>query len=166
MEKEKFNYEMPPISRWVWIPFDLKYPVSDYNGSKPPLSIIEMGKKKGIVAFRNNSTHEADGEICIDSIGMTTDIERGTWISIKRIHKTCWVTDRYYIMVDVSGQIFIRELLPGDNNKTIRYVSSSFPDGPHIEIQLDRIVVMFSLVQGFCIPRPNRNIVISTTSQL
>jgi hypothetical protein len=149
-------YKKPPISTLVWIPLDRKLPVADYNGINPPLSIIEMGKKKGIIAFRNTSKYEADGEIYIDTIGMATDIEPGMRIAIKSIDKLDWQTDRYYLIIDISGQISIRELLPGDNKKTVKYVSLSYPDGPHKELLLDRIAAIFAIVDGNCIPRPKR----------
>jgi len=155
-EEESSGYSIAPISRWVWIPFDLKLPVADYNGIKPPLSVIPMGTKKGIVAFRNTSKYDADGELYIDHIGMATGIEPGTKIAIKRIDKTDWRPDRYYLIIDASGQISIWELRPGDNKTTVRYVSTSSPEGPHMELPLERIVALFSLVDGTCIPRPRR----------
>jgi hypothetical protein len=164
-EEDNSGYGIPPISVLVWIPLDLKLPVADYNGINLPLSIIEIGKKKGIVAFRKISKYEADGEIYTDTIGMATDIEPGTRIAIKRINKKDWQTDRYYLIIDVSGQISIRELLPGNDEKTVKYVSLSSPDGPHKELSLDRIAAIFTIVDGNSIPRPKRNIVTISASQ-
>jgi|GEM_PF-3086447 len=159
------NYKKPPISILVWIPLDQKLPVADYNGINPPLSVIEMGKKKGIVAFRNTSKYEADGEIYIDTIGMATDIEPGMRIAIKRIDKQDWQTDRYYVIIDTSGQISIRELLPGVTKNSIRYISVSSPDGPHKELSLERIASIFAIVDGNCIPRPKKATIITSTPQ-
>jgi len=158
------DYEMKQISHWVWIPFDLRLPVADYNGNNQPLSIIKIGREKGIVVFANASQHEAEGEIYIDHIGMATDIEPGTRIAIKRINKTDWQTDRYYVIIDTSSQISVWELLPGDDKKTVRYVSLSSPDGPHKELSLDRISAVFTIVGGTYIPKPKRTGRISSTS--
>jgi hypothetical protein len=88
---------------------------------------------------------------------MATDIEPGTRVAIKRIDKMDWQTDRYYVIIDASGQISIRELLPGDDEKTVRYVSTGSPEGPHKILRLERIVAIFSIVDGNCIPKPKRN---------
>jgi hypothetical protein len=165
MEEEYRGYGTPPRSSLVWIPFDLKLPIADYNGINPPLSIIQMENLKGIIANRNASKYDADGEIYIDHIGMMTYIEPGTRIAIKRINKMDWRPDRYYVIVDASGQISIWELLPGDNEKTVRYVSTSAPEGPHMILPLERIVAIFSIVDGNCIPRPKRNAIITSTNQ-
>jgi hypothetical protein len=164
-EEENSGYDAKQISRWVWIPFDLKLPIADYDGNKPPLSVITMGTKKGIIAFRNTSKYDADGELYIDHIGMATGIEPGTKIAIKRIDKTDWRPDRYYLIIDASGQISIWELRPGEDKKTVRYVSTSSPEGPHMELPLERIVAIFSLVDGTCIPKPKRNSVTASTPQ-
>jgi hypothetical protein len=167
MKEKNIGYGIPPASALVWIPFDLKLPVADYNGTNPATSLIKIGEQKGIITYQNTSKYEADGEIYIDTIGMTTDIEPGTRIAIKRINKEDWQTDRYYVIIDASGQISIRELLPGDDKKTIKYISTSAPEGPHMELSLDRIVVIFNIVDGTCIPRPKRNsITISSTQQI
>jgi hypothetical protein len=165
VNEENSGFGISPGSSLAWIPFDLKLPVAEYKGINPPLSVIEMGNKKGIVAFRNSSKFESDGEIYIDTIGMATDIEPGMRVAIKRINKVDWQTDRYYVIIDASGQISIRELLPGDNKKTIKYISTSAPEGPHMELSLDRIVAMFCIVDGTYIPRPKRNTVIAATTQ-
>ncbi|OQP44247.1 hypothetical protein A4H97_33380 [Niastella yeongjuensis] len=162
-ENEKWGFENPSKSFLVWIPLDLAIPVADYRGTNSPLSFTQIGERKGIVAFRNSSKHEADGEIYIDHIGMATDLEPGSRIAIKRINKIDWQTDRYYLIIDISDQVSIRELLPGDDNETIKYVSTRNPDGPHMELLLDRIVAIFSLVDGNCIPRPKRNNTIAST---
>lgn len=163
-QEENSGYGIPPISVLVWIPFDQKLPVVDYNGINPPLSIIQIIKKKGIIAFRNTSKYEADGEIYIDHIGMATEIEPGTKLAIKRIDKRDWKTDRYYVIIDASDQINIWELLPGDDKKTVRYISTKAPEGPHMELPFDRIVAIFTIVDGTCIPKPKRNNVIVSTS--
>lgn len=159
------NYKKPPSSTLVWIPLDPKLPVADYNGINPPLSVVEIGAKMGIVTFRNTSKYEADGEIYIDHIGMATDIEPGMRIAIKRINKEDWQTDCYYLIIDASNQKSIRELLPGDDDKTVRYVSLSAPEGPHKALSFERIVAIFSIVDGNCIPRPKRNSIAVSTSQ-
>lgn len=158
------NYGPPPKSLLVWIPFDLKLPVADYNGINQPLSVIQMAKKKGIVAFRNSSKYDGDGEIYIDHIGMATGIEPGTKITIKRIDKKDWKMDRFYLIIDASGQVSVWELLPGDGKKTVKYISTSAPEGPYMELPLERIDAMFSIVDGNCIPRPKRNSLITSTS--
>lgn len=165
MNEDKMSYGIPPPSVLVWIPFELKLPVVDYNGINPVISLLKVEEKKGIVAYRNTSKYEADGEIFIDQLGMATGIEPGTRIAIKRINKQDWQTDRYYLIIDASGQISVRELLPGDDEKTIRYISLSTPDGPHKILPLERIVAMFSIVDGNCIPRPKRNSIITSTTQ-
>lgn len=154
---ENKGHEMTATSFLVWVPLDLQMPVVDYNGTKPPLSLIEIADKMGIVTFRSTSKYDADGELYIDHIGMATDIEPGTRIAIRRIDKMDWQTDRYYVIIDASGQISIRELLPGDDEKTVRYVSTGLPEGPHKIMRLERIVAIFSFVDGHCIPKPKRN---------
>jgi len=156
-ENDTTGYGIAPASPFVWIPFEMKGLVVDYNGTKPHLSIIQMGKKKGIIADRNNSPYDADGEIYVNHIGTATNIEPGTRIAIKRINKEDWQTDCYYLIIDVSDQKSIRELLPGDDKKTVRYISTSAPDGPHKTLELKRIAAMFSIVDGNCIPIPKRN---------
>jgi hypothetical protein len=156
-QEDSKGYEMTATSFLVWIPLDLNMPVVDYNGTKPPLSLTQMADKMGIVTFRSTSKYDADGELYIDHIGMATDIEPGTRIAIRRIDKIDWQPDRYYVIIDASGQISVRELLPGDDEKTVRYVSTGFPEGPHRILQLERIEAIFSFVDGHCIPKPKRN---------
>ena len=156
-EDGKRSYKRAPRSPLVWIPYDREFSVIDYNGTKLPISFIQMESRKGIVTHRNTSIYDADGEIYVDHIGMSTGIEPGTRIAIKRINKTDWQTDRYYVIIDESDQISIRELLPGDDEKTIRYVSQNIPEGPHMVLPLDRIAAIFSIVDGNYIPKPKRN---------
>lgn len=123
IQKKKVGNEKLPISPWVLIPFDMKFPVVEYNGPRPVPSIIQSGTKKGMVTFRNTSGYLADGEIYIDHIGMTTEIEPGTILVIKRIDKQDWKTDRYYVIIDASDQMGIWELLADDDDKKVRLVS-------------------------------------------
>jgi hypothetical protein len=164
-ENDIIGYDIAPRSPFVWIPFDKQLPTIEYNGINPPLSVIQMGEKKGVVAFRHNSKHVADGEIFIDHIGMATEIEPGTKLTIRRIDKRDWKTDRYYVIIDASGQISIWELLPGDDEKTVRFVSTRTPDGPHMLLPLERIEVIFSIIDGNCIPKPKRNSLNVSSSQ-
>jgi len=164
-KEENKSYKKPPKSYLVWIPFDLNLPVADYNGINPPLSFIQMGEQKGIVTFRNTSKYNADGEIYIDHIGMATDIEPGTRIALRRINKMDWQPDRYYLIVDASGQPSIWELLAGDDEKTVRCVSTNPLESRHKVLQLDRIEAIFSIVDGNCIPKPKRNSVSAAASQ-
>jgi hypothetical protein len=150
----------------VWIPFDQKLPITDdYNITMPPLSIIQMGKQKGIVAYRNTSKYNAEGEIFVGQTGMATDIEPATRIAIKRINKTDWKADRYYVIVDASEEISICELLPGDDEKTIRFVSTKSPEGPHKVFPFERILAIFKIVDGNYIPTPKRNSAIASIAQ-
>jgi hypothetical protein len=165
IREENKDYEKSPASILVWIPFDHRLPVVDYNGTKPTISLIKFGEKKGIVAYRNTSKYEADGEIFVGQTGMAADIEPSTRIAIKRINKTDWKTDRYYVIIDASEEISICELLPGDDEKTVRFVSTKTPEGPHKAFPFERIVAMFSIVDGNCIPRPKRNSITTTTIQ-
>jgi transcriptional regulator with XRE-family HTH domain len=156
-EDEDNSYGNPPESFLVWIPFDLDLRFVDYNGIKPPLALIQMGEKKGIVTYRNTSKYEADGEIFVGQTGMASDIEPGTKIAIKRIPKLLWKTDRYYVIIDSTGEISICELLPGDDEKTVRFVSTKTPEGPHREFPVEEILAIFTIVNGNYIPIPNRN---------
>jgi hypothetical protein len=164
-EEGSRSYRRAPRSTLVWIPFDIQLPVSDFNGSKQPISFIQVEKQMGIVAYRNTSRYNADGEVYVHQIGMATDIEPGMRIAIKRINKLDWQTDRYYLIIDASQQMNIRALHPGDDKKTIKYISTSSSDGPYIELPLDRIVAMFSIVDGNLIPMPKRDNNTAPTSQ-
>jgi hypothetical protein len=163
IQKKKAGNEKLPISPWVLIPFDMKFPVVEYNGPRPVPSIIQSGPQKGMVTFRNTSGYVADGEIYIDHIGMTTEIESGTKLAIKRIDKQDWKTDRYYVIIDGSDQIGIWELLADDDDKKVRLVSTSFSES-HKIILLERIAAIFSIVGGSCIPRPKRNAITASIS--
>lgn len=164
-KENKKPYNKPPIPYLVWVPLDMNLPVANFNGINPPLSFVQMEEKEGIIMFRNTSNYVADGEIFIDRIGSATGIEPGTKIAVKRINKLDWQTDCYYFIIDASNQLSIRELLPGDDKETVRYVSTSTPEGPHKSLSLDRIAAMFSIVDGSCIPRPKRNNAIIPASQ-
>ena len=164
-EEDNDSYGMPPESFWVWIPFDLELPVVDYNGIKRPISIVQLEEKKGIVTFRSTSEYDAEGEIYIDHIGMATDIEPGTKIAIRRINKMDWQPDRYYLIIDASRQPGIWELLAGDDEKTVRCVSTNPLEGIHRVLLLERIEAIFAIVDGTCIPKPKRNSVNAAVSQ-
>ena len=154
--------DLPGVYK-VFIPFDIDLPVTPYDNPDAPISSIQGNKvpegfAMGIVTYNNTSRHEADGEIYVAEIRMRTDIDPGTRLSIKRIDKRLWKTDRYYIIIDVSHQISIHELVPGDDENIVGLVSSNNPGGPHRMVPLDRILAIFSIVEGNCIPKPKRNI--------
>jgi hypothetical protein len=158
------NYGSSPKSFLVWVPFDMELPVADYNGINPPLSFIQMEEKKGIVIYRNTSKFEAEGELFVGQTGMASDIEPSTKIAIIRINKKLWKTDRYYVIIDSSKEISICELLPGDDEDTVRFVSTKTPDGPHKKFPFEEILVIFSIVDGNYIPTPNRKRAIAPVS--
>lgn len=147
-----------PSFQTVFIPFNLKMPVVSYYNPNTPVPFIQTGNPKGIVLYNNNSRYDADGDIYMAQIGMATDIDPGTRLSIKRINKHDWDTDRYYVIIDGSYQISIHELIPGDDEKTVRLVSANSPEGPHRILHLERILAIFKIVNANCIPRPKRNI--------
>lgn len=147
----------------VFIPFDIDLPITPYDNPDAPVSSIQgnevpHGFAIGIVTYNNTSRHDADGEIYVAEILMSTDIDPGTRLTIRRIDKRLWTPNRYYIIVDSSHQISIQELVPGDNESTVGLVSSNNPSGPHKMVLLDRILAIFSIVEGNCIPKPKRNI--------
>jgi len=155
-----------PIIHTVFIPFDIDLPVTTYYNPDTPVPSIQTDSQiapgsivVGIVTYNNTSRYEADGEIYVAQIRMATDIDPGTSLSIKRINKQYWHTDRYYIIIDRSYQISIHELMPGDDENTVRLVSSNYPGGPHKIYHLDNILAIFRIVDGNCIPKPKRNIV-------
>jgi transcriptional regulator with XRE-family HTH domain len=164
-EDEDNSYGNPPESFLVWIPLDLDLPFVDYNGIKRPIALIQMGEKKGVVTYRSTSKFDAEGEIFAGQTGMASDIEPSTRIAIKRINKTDWKTDRYYVIIDASEEISICELLPGDNESTVRLVSTKTPDGPHRIFPFERILAIFSIVDGHCIPTPKRNSAAASIAQ-
>jgi hypothetical protein len=150
----------------VWVPFNLELPITDdYNLSLPPLSIYLMGKQKGILLYRNTSKYNADGELFVGQTGMASNIEPATRIAIKRINKAYWKTDRYYVIIDASEEISICELLPGDDKKTVKFVSSRNSEGPHKEFPLKDILAIFSIVDGNWTPTPPRNRIAASTYQ-
>jgi transcriptional regulator with XRE-family HTH domain len=165
IEEKDNHYGKPPQSDLVWIPFDMAMPVAPYLGINPPLSFISIEEKKGIVTYRNTSKYEADGEFFVGQSGMATDIEPSTRIAIQRINKALWKTDRYYVIMDSSRQITICELLPGDDEKTVRLVSTKNPEGPHRVFPVDEILAIFSIVDGNCIPIPKRKHAVASISQ-
>jgi hypothetical protein len=164
-EDEDDSYGKPPESFLVWIPFDLEMRFADYNGIKRPIALVQIGEKKGIVTYRSTSKYDAEGEIIVGQTGMATNIESSTKIAIKRINKTDWKTDRYYVIIDASEEISICELLPGDDESTIRLVSTKTPEGPHKIFPFERILAIFSIVDGHCIPTPKRNSAVAPISQ-
>ena len=159
------NYGPPPKSFLVWIPFDMGMPVVDYNGINPPLSFVQMEEKSGIVLYRNTSLHEADGELFVGQTGMASDIEPGTKIAIKRINKKLWTTDHYYVVINAAAKISICELLPGNDDNTIRLVSTKSPEGPHRAFSYEEILAVFSIVDGNYIPTPTRKRTVASTAQ-
>lgn len=163
--EKKNAYGPPPIPDLVWVPFDMELPVTNYNGINPPLSFIQMKEKKGVVISRSTSKHEADGELIVGQTGTASEIEPGTRIAIKRINKAHWIPDRYYVIINASNQISICELLPGDDEKTVRLVSTKNPEGPHRVFLLEDIVVIFSIVDGNWPPTPPRKRGVFSNSQ-
>jgi hypothetical protein len=153
----KVPYKKASKSILVWIPFDLNMPVADFNLIKPHLSFHQIGEKKGLIVYRNTSQHEADGEVYSDNIGTHTYIEPGTRIAIKRIDKTYWLPNIYYLIIDEIGQKSILELLPGEDDKTVRCVSTISPEGPHKVLSLEAIVAMFTIIDANYTPKPKRN---------
>lgn len=154
----KLPYQKAPKSKLVWIPFDMKMPVIDYNLEKPHLSFHQMEGKEGIIVYRNNTIQsEAEGEVYTDHIRTHTYIEPGTRIAIKRIDKMYWLPNCYYLIIDKAGQIGIFELLSGDNKTTVKCVSTLSPQGPHKMLSLDGIVAMFTILDANYIPKPKRN---------
>lgn len=158
VNKEVNGDEFVPSIHTVFIPFNLKMPVVSYYDPNTPVPFIQTGKQKGIVLYNNSSQYDADGDIYIAQIGMATDIDPGTRLSIKRINKHHWHTDRYYVIIDGSYQISIHEMMPGDDEKTVRLISPKSPEGPHRILQLERILALFKIVNANCIPTPKINI--------
>lgn len=159
------GYRRSPRPVLVWIPFDTKLSVTDFNGSKQPISFTEIQGQMGIVAYRSTSRSHADGDVFVHQVGMTADLEPGMRIAIKRIDKLEWRTDRYYLIVEASEQMHIRALLPGDDENTVKYASTTVPGSPYTILPLNKIVVLFSIVDGYLIPTPKKSTAAVSISQ-
>lgn len=158
VKMEIYGNEILPSIHTVFIPFNLKNPVVSCYNPNTPVPFIQTGKQKGIVLYNNSSRYDAEGDIYMAQIGMATDIDPGTKLSIKRINKHDWQTNRYYVIIDGSYQISMHELIPGDDEKTVRLVSPNSPEGPHRILHLEKILALFKIVNANCIPKPKRNI--------
>jgi hypothetical protein len=158
VKREVSKDEILPSIHTVFIPFNLKMPVVSCYNPNTPVPFIQTGNPKGIVLYNNSSRYDADGDIYMAQIGMATDIDPGTRFSIKRINKHEWHPDRYYVVIESSYQIGIHELIPGDDEKTVRLVSPNSPEGPHRILHLEKILALFKIVNANCIPKPKRNI--------
>jgi hypothetical protein len=88
--------------------------------------------------------------------GMATDIDPNIRIAIKRINKALWKTDRYYVIMDTAEEVSICELLPGDTDKTVRFVTPNAPESSYKVFPVDEIQAIFSIVAGDGIPLPKK----------
>jgi len=152
-EEEKGSYKLEN-SLLVWIPFDKEKETVPYTMGNDPGKVVEMIEGNwGLVAFRSES---AEGKLYLEHIGNATDFKPGSEIAINRTDIKDWETDCYYLIVTSSRRVSVRELLPGDKEETIKYVSMSSPNGPHKELLLNNILAIFDIEWAKYKPKPDR----------
>jgi hypothetical protein len=103
--------------------------------------IVEQKGKKGILAYKNDSTQfgDADGLIYMLDPGMESLIKYGSRIALKKINIMDCQPGYFYYIIDRSGEPYFRKLITIEGGKFI-FISDN---ESRIELESSQIVAIF-----------------------